>query len=153
MLPVKLRTVDPVHSNGNKFFYSWENQGYRWLKTYWLPWMVTYSALTPGTLTLVALSSNYVLESHREKEELVQFQWQIQIRELRNTRIKSGSTIFSPFSIRCTVSVLDSKASVLSVNNFLWMLRIVQKLLLCAFWEVGSCNHAILGHKWISNLW
>ena len=81
--------------------------------------MVTYSALTPGTLTLIALSSNYVLESHREKEELVQFQWQIQIRELRNTRIKSGSTIFSPFSIRCTVSVLDSKASVLSVNNFL----------------------------------
>ena len=80
--------------------------------------MLTYSALTPGTLTLVALSSNYVLESHREKEELVQFQWQIQIRELRNTRIKSGSTIFSPFSIRCTVSVLDSKASVLLITFF-----------------------------------
>ena len=41
-------------------------------------------------IVFVALSSNYVLESRREKEEVVQFQWQIQIRELRNTRIKSG---------------------------------------------------------------
>jgi len=41
-------------------------------------------------IVFVALSSNYVLESHREKEEVVQFQWQIQIRELRNTKIKSG---------------------------------------------------------------
>lgn len=44
-------------------------------------------------VVFVALSSNYVLESHREKEEVVQFQWQIQIRELRNTRIKSGWAI------------------------------------------------------------
>ena len=48
----------------------------------------------------------------------MQFQWQIQIRELRNTRIKSGWTILSPFSIRCTVRVLDSKASVLLITFF-----------------------------------
>ena len=41
-------------------------------------------------IVFVALSSNYILELHREKEEVVQFQWQIQIRELRNTKIKSG---------------------------------------------------------------
>ena len=55
----------------------------------------------PGSLVLVTFkSSNYVLESHREKEKLEQFQWQIQIKELKNTRIKSGWTIFfSPSGI------------------------------------------------------